>query len=352
MIIRTLFFIFLSFILAILVLPSLLVTMNSDSSLQQASAERQLTRDVIIPAKDKECQIPIYLTNQKRIEEIPLESYIRGVVAAEMPAKFHIEALKAQALTARTFIINRINKNDFTDMRRWGNRAKSAIVTDAIQHQVFLTDKDLRKKWGPLYSSNMKKLTYAVQSTQGKIITYKGSPIYAAFFSTSNGRTENSEDYFSFKYPYLRSVDSFWDKRSPEYERVQTWKMSELVKQIQRKTRKILHLPASSGHPFIHILKRTMGNRIERLEIGNRKFSGREIREVLNLPSTDFSIQIRKSQVKLITRGYGHGVGMSQWGANFMAQSGAKANAIIHHYYHGVKIDTIPQKYYGPKNNP
>lgn len=326
------------FMLVIIVIPSGLVTIMSNTTTELVSAEDQGggVYQKGMPT------VSVYLTNEKRVATIPLEAYVRGVVAAEMPANFHIEALKAQALSARTYIMDRIMKKDFKDMSRWGAQAKGAIVTDSIGHQVYLTDDDLREKWGGVYTQKMNRIAEAVKATQGQIITYNGTPIYAAFFSTSNGRTENSEDYFNNTYPYLRSVTSYWDKRSPEYEKVKVLRIPEMIKQVEVGTgQKVALHTASQSTPLLRILKRTEGNRIARIQIGDRTFSGRQIRTALHLPSSDFTIHTTKKYIKFISHGYGHGVGMSQWGANLMAQSGKSAQDIIFHYYQGVQISHV-----------
>lgn len=326
---KKLIFLLVTLTLVILLIPTLLVSMQSDPPAPAVSAH---------PDQEEESKIRIYLTKEKRVAEIPLESYIRGVVASEMPAYFHVEALKAQALAARTYVVERLMKKDFSDMERWGNVAATAHVTDTIQHQVYSTDEQLRKQWGTDYEVNLAKIDLAVRATHGQIITYQDRPIYAAFFSTSNGRTENSEDYFTAKYPYLRSVESVWDKESPKYERVHTINISELTQRLEKYSGRPVALPASVGESLFKLLGKTEGNRISQVQIGDQKFSGREVREALQLASSDFSWNIKGNQVVITTRGYGHGVGMSQWGAHLMAQQGKKVTEIIQHYYHGVEV--------------
>lgn len=325
------------FVIVIIAIPSALVTILSNSSTESVSAEDHYAES------DKEDMptVAVYLTKEQRVVEYPLEAYVKGVVAAEMPANFHIEALKAQALCARTYIMERMKKKDFKDMSRWGVLAKKAIVTDSIGHQVYLTDEDLRSKWGDVYSQKMNHIQEAVNATKGQIITYQGNPIYAAFFSTSNGRTENSEDYFNEKYPYLRSVTSYWDKQSPEYVKEKVFSIPQMIRKVEAQTGKNVALTTATGGPLLRVLKRTEGNRIARIQIGDKIFSGRTIRTALNLSSSDFTIQTTKKTITFVSRGYGHGVGMSQWGANLMAQSGKTAQDIIFHYYQGVQIDQV-----------
>lgn len=273
--------------------------------------------------------IRIYLTKEKRIESVPLETYVRGVVAGEMPIGFQTEALKAQAIAARTYIVRRMNLNDISDMP-----VSHADVTDTIQHQVYVPLDELSHKWPKdEQEAVMKKLNAVIEQTKGLIITYDGAPIQATFFSTSNGYTENSEDYWQEEIPYLRSVASPWDEGiSPKYKETIQLDLDDLFDKlaIKKKDRK------SSS---IRILKKTTGNRIGMISIGGKEFTGREVRERLGLASSQFTWAIKKDSISITTYGYGHGVGMSQWGANGMGLAGKTAKDIITHYYTGTKIE-------------
>jgi stage II sporulation protein D len=280
------------------------------------------------PANESSIYINVKLSEEKKTIRVPLEDYIRGVIASEMPANFEPEALRAQAMAARTYIYSRV-KN------------KEATVTDTVKDQVYATDAKLKKKWGADYEQNIKKVQSAVNSTREKIITYQHKPIYAAFFSTSNGYTENSEEYFKDSYPYLRSTLSTWDKMSPKFKRNKTVSTALLVKSLEEHTGKKVAITAFLQKNPIKILKRTSGKRIAQVKIGDQVFTGREVREALELASSDFSWTQKEDQITFTTFGYGHGVGMSQWGANLMAKQGQKAEQIIAHYYQSVKIENI-----------
>lgn len=288
----------------------------------------------------KSPEILVYLTKEDRVIRLPLESYIEGVVAAEMPADFHIEALKAQSLAARTYIVKRLLKREFSDMNQWGETAKKAHVSDTVKHQAFLTDQDRKKHWGNDYTWKMNRIRQAVNETAGKVITYQGQPIYAAFFSTSNGWTEASEDYFQTSYAYLRSVPSWWDRKSPKYLHRAEFTLSQLQAQLKKETGKTIRLENASAVDWISILEKTSGNRVAKIIIGDQLFTGREVREALGLSSSDFSWKVDQSKIQFHTKGFGHGVGMSQWGAHLMAQHGKTYQQIIHHYYQNVKIQS------------
>ncbi len=319
-------------IVVMLVLPSLMVNFWKEEA-----SEKEEVAAAPLANKDDPV-ISVYRVEEQRIIEVPLEKYIRGVVAAEMPADFQLEALKAQALAARTYIANRLLTDQGTDMEKIDAAAKGSHVSDSVQHQVYESDEQLKEKWGSEYEEKIKKINQAVQETRGKIILYNGKPIYAAFFSTSNGRTENSEDYFEKAYPYLRSVSSIWDQKSPKYMDHKKMTVSDAIQRIEKKTGKKITLPAGVGGDWMKIIKRTAGGQVGKVKIGDQELTGREIREALELASADFSWSVHKETIIFQTRGYGHGVGMSQWGANLMAQEGKSAEEIVKHYYQGVEI--------------
>jgi stage II sporulation protein D len=273
-------------------------------------------------------KVKVALPSQQKTIIVPLEAYVRGVVAAEMPADFELESLRAQAMAARTYIYSRVKNNQ-------------ATVTGTVKDQVYATDEMLKKKWGMRYQQNIAKVNTAVGSTNGKIITYQNKPIYAAFFSTSNGYTENSEDYFKQPYPYLRSVSSTWDKQSPKFIRTKTLSKAAIANKLEKYTNEKLSIATLSKAGNIKILKKTIGKRISQIRIGDHVFTGRQIREALGLASSDFSWKQRGSQITFTTYGFGHGVGMSQWGANLMAKQGKTAEEIIAHYYQKVQIKNI-----------
>jgi len=290
-------------------------------------------------AVPREPLVRVYLAGDQAIEKVTLEQYVRGVVAAEMPSEFEMEALKAQAIAARTFIVRRMADQDTT-----GVPVKGADVTDTVTHQAYLPIKTLK------LNENRKKLarvSQAVSETRGIVMTYKGSPIEASFFSTSNGYTENSEDVWPNKIPYLRSVSSPWDKAiAPHY--TDTVRMT--LDQFMRRLRVSLpSLPASASvarkqqvyanaaEP--RVLSKTEGHRIKLIRIGGKNYTGKEVREKLGLRSSEFTWKIRNGNIEITTYGYGHGVGMSQWGANGMAKEGASVEEILRHYYTGISLE-------------
>lgn len=328
-------FIVVSILLALtFVLPSLLVLPSAkEKDGPHLSELKQEPKEVEDRSKT---EVAVFRNATETIETLPLEEYVIGVVASEMPAEFEIEALKAQALAARTYITNYLlNTSEDKSLPDGAN------ITDTVNHQVFKNKEELKKLWGKDFEKKYKKITEAVQATEGEILTYQDKPITASFFSTGNGFTENSEEYWENKIPYLKSVESPWDTQAPEFKSQKTLS----VKEFEEK----LGVKISDGKDIGTITGRTTGNKVATVKINDKIFAGREIREKLDLRSTDFTWQRKGDTITITTKGYGHGVGMSQYGANGMAKEGKSYRDIVEHYYKDVSIteatDFMDKKY-------
>lgn len=319
-------------LILLIILPILLVFVPASLvfyfSPNESSTPQTVKNPPTITLDNPSIMVKVYRTEKKQIESLPLETYIAGVVSAEMPAEFELEALKAQALAARTYLIRRLKEGKFEDV------PAGAQVLDTVRHQAYLDDQQLKERWGNLYQWKKERIAEAVKETSGLVLTYKGEPIDATFFSTSNGFTENAEEYWSQSIPYLRSVASPWDRESPRYLEQVTFSVQE----FEQKMGVRLVQPASSGQNWYTVLERTTGNRIGKIRIGNKEFTGKETRERLGLNSASFTFERDGNRILVTTRGYGHGVGMSQWGANGMAKSGKKAEQIVKYFYQGVSL--------------
>lgn len=319
-----------SFTAVVVLVPALLVRTFPGSEPVPDTMGNKLSQEVFRQGESP--WIPVYLVKEKRTELISLEQYVRGVVAAEMPMEFELEALKAQAMAARTYIVRRLLDGDQSSVP-----VPEAAVTDTTAHQAYVTDQELKQRWGEEnYISYMEKLNRAVTETKDIILTYQGQPIEASFFSTSNGYTENSEDYWNIALPYLRSVASPWDvKLSPKYKETVTM----TGKQLQSLLGLSSAVPVSSGSASsMRVVERSAGNRIKKLSINGKLFTGREVREKLGLNSSQFQWNYTNGKWEITTFGYGHGVGMSQWGANGMAKESRKAEEIVKYYYTGIEL--------------
>jgi stage II sporulation protein D len=310
------------FICIIFIVPTLLVLPFS-SDKEKTNLNEKLESAPGVEELAESVEVAVYRSEKEVIEKLPLEQYVVGVLAGEMPADFEKEALKAQALAARTFIVNKMMTED-------PSLPKGADVTDTIDHQVFKNPSELASIWGAESEWKLKKISEAVLETKGQVLTFDGKPINAAFFSTSNGYTENSEAYWQNEIPYLRSVKSPWDAKSPKFTDQKVIPISE----FEQKLGVTLTKDGSVGT----ITSRTEGKRVANVDINGKSFSGREIRDKLGLKSSDFTWYLKDNHIVISTKGYGHGVGMSQYGANGMAKEGKDYKEIVTHYYKGVDI--------------
>jgi len=279
-----------------------------------------------------EPMVRVYLTGKRRTETVPLEAYVMGVVAAEMPADFPREALEAQALAARTYMVRRLIKGDRGGVPE--EAAHEADVTDGTVHQRYRPLEEMRRMRED-DPEGWEKVRRAVEATRGKVLAYEGEPIQALYFSTSNGYTEASEEVFPFALPYLRSVESPWDRTGAPRSK-ETTEMA--LADFYRK----LGIKAGKGKaPKLRVAAWTQGRRVRTLQAGDLRLAGTEVREKLGLRSTAFSWTIDGDRIAITTRGSGHGVGMSQWGARFMAEEGYTAEQIVKHYYTGVTVEEV-----------
>ncbi|MBN2980706.1 stage II sporulation protein D [Cohnella algarum] len=288
-------------------------------------------------AAQAEFLVKVYLSEEKRVEQVPLETYVLGVVAAEMPLDFQPAALEAQAMAARTYIIRRLWTKD-----RSGVPARYADVTDSVAHQVYKSVKQM-EELKAAKPEQLTKLEEAVKRTRGKIITYDDQPIEALFFSSTNGYTEASEEVFGQALPYLRPVASPWDaKLAPGYEETVEMPLSSLYRKLGIKTQPAF-ARLSSSNLSLKIVDKAPGNRVRTAAVGTKTFSGVAIREKLGLRSTSFTWSAKKRTAVITTYGNGHGVGMSQWGAEGMARKGLTAEHIVEHYYTGAEVKEISE---------
>jgi len=309
----------------ILVIPTIVVVPFSEKASGELIEERTTNPEATQIASGPTVDVAVYRSSLDSIENVPLEEYVIGVLSSEMPADFELEALKAQALAARTYIVKQMLSDENV------GTPEGAIVSDTIVHQVYKNKEELKKLWGKDYSWKIEKITEAVYATQGQILTYDGDPITASFFSTSNGYTENSEDYWQNPSPYLKSVESPWDVNSPKFKSEKSIPVSQFEKSLG------IALGDSND---LGKVTRTKSNRVDKVEIGGKTFSGRDVRTQLDLQSSDFTWTRVGDEIIITTKGYGHGVGMSQYGANGMAQEGKSYEEILSHYYKGVEIAT------------
>ncbi|MGM9948515.1 MAG: stage II sporulation protein D [Lysinibacillus sp.] len=256
-----------------------------------------------LPEVVQECEISI--TFAESSEAMPLEQYLVGVLAGEMPASFELEALKAQAIAARTYAVHQTNYG-------------ASPIKQTTAHQVYKEELD------PKYE---KKLKQAVKETKDQILTYDGQPITAMFHAASNGQTETSENFSGTQIDYLVAVTS-----PEEHTDVETFTLAQFNQALQGS----FTLAQINQAKII----RNSTNRVETITIGKRSWTGREFRELMKLKSADFTITA-DTAVHIQTKGYGHGVGMSQHGAEILATQGKNAEEIVRHYYPNTKLEQL-----------
>jgi len=277
--------------------------------------------------------IKVYNNKTNDVMVIDFEEYLKGVVASEMPAEFNVEALKAQAVSARTYLLYRLKKYPDGQPEHLG-----APVCTSIHCQVWSSkDELIQSHYDGWYDEYMDKIEVAVESTRGQILTYEGKIIEPLYHSTSGGRTENSEDVFSAAVPYLRSVESPYEDESPRLNSSVKITAGEFIDKIESAYGD-MDITESNLDEKIKLGEVSEGGRIKTLIIDNTEISGRDMRALFNLNSTNFSFIQSGSQIEILTTGYGHGVGMSQWGAEGMANKGYNYKEILKHYYTGVEI--------------
>lgn len=263
------------------------------------------------------------------VEEVNIDEYLYHVVSAEMPATFEMEALRAQAIVARTYTIFKIlnKKHDNAD-----------ICDDSTCCQAWVSKETRLARWNENErEANWQKICQAVNSTKGKIVTYENQPINAFFHSNSGGVTEVPVNVWGGTgYPYLQSVETAGEDGYTQYASEVTLTQNELLDKMKAKYSDIAI--NFSNPEEIKILEYTDSSRVKTLKIGNHNLSGVEARTIFGLRSTNFEISQEGGNIKFTVKGYGHGVGMSQTGADAMAKQGSTAEEIISHFYTGIEI--------------
>ena len=282
---------------------------------------KKVTEPIVMEEGKEPIVIRLLDENTNEITNINLEDYIIGVVAAEMPASFELEALKAQAVAARTFA-----------MYKKETRNLDYDLIKGVKDQAYKDNKTLLAQWKVNFFTNYLKIRQAVEETQGQVLTYNGEVINAFYFSMSNGYTENCELVFAQDLPYLNSVSSKWDNESlNNYSYTINFSKEDFCSS----------LGITCDSVEIQDITRSDSNRVLTITINNQTFKGTEIRSKLGLRSTDFDIVMNESGVTITTRGYGHGVGMSQYGANGMAKEGYSYEEIVKYYYQNTEITNL-----------
>lgn len=280
--------------------------------------------------------VRLYLHDTDRVIKLPLEEYLIGVVAAEMPAEFPAEALKAQAVAARTYAVKRLIGGGVANPLHQG-----ADLCDDHRHgQAWLSREELKQSWGTLqYYKYFYQVKAAVDETRGEVLTYQDQLIDPAFHAACGGRTENSEDVWAFQLPYLRSVVCPYEDDPQSVQRVSI--SLEQFDQALGTSLAAVPVSGNSAGDGLRVLTRTSTGRPKALVVGDREISALTFRDLLGLRSTNFTWALEAGSISITTTGHGHGVGMCQYGAGGMAKHGYNYRTILGHYYSGAKVIKI-----------
>lgn len=299
---------------------------------------KEKKKEIDVKVSSKYEDIKVYNMRTGVVEELRLEEYVKGVVAAEMPGEFHIEALKAQAIAARTYAISRT--------LRYGDGHPAhpeAPICSGIHCQSYLSLEQLGEIHGEEWIENYwPKIEESVNSTKNLGIYYYGEITEPLYHSTSGGQTEDIRDVFASDTPYLKSVPSPNEEGAPRFKNILTLTLDEFMEKIKSKYPEV-DINKDNIADKIKLIEKTSTGRVKKIAIDGKLLDGSELRDLFELNSTNFKISLdqKLNIIEIETYGYGHGVGMSQWGANGMGKAGSSYEEILKHYYTGIEIKAI-----------
>jgi len=262
---------------------------------------------------------------QGEYKNMPLELFLVGVVAAEMPATFAPAALQAQAIAARSYVLSHSAPYG---MPRHG---QAAVCCDPQHCQAYASTTELQQRWGNQFDEYYEKVERAVADTAGLAICYHGRPVETPYCSTCGGYTQAARDIWGQDIPYLQAVPCYWDANSPRASTTLLLSLTEAARKLAVKPEALATMSASYG----------AGGAVTELKVGEKQYSGLQIRQMLALPSANCQWLIDGGNILFSTRGFGHGVGLCQYGADGMAEAGYTAQEILLHYYTGVEIKAL-----------
>ena len=327
---------FFAFLLIFFFLPTIFTKVNIPANAQSQTTENQEEPVQQESEKQENYQdITIQLLHAKtgEVEQVNLEEYLCHVVSAEMPADYELEALKAQAIVARTYTMYK---------RKNKKHANADICDDSTCCQAWISKEDRLARWEESKrESNWQKIEQCINETKGEIITYQNEPINAFFHSNSGGKTEIPVNVWGggSNLPYLQSVETAGEEGYAQYASEVELTQEEVLNKLKEKYADIQI--DFTKEEEIKIIDYTDSQRVKTVRFGNHELSGVETRTIFGLKSTNFEITKQDGKIKFSVKGYGHGVGMSQTGADALAKQGKTAQDIIHHFYQDVEIKQI-----------
>ncbi|MBR5542883.1 MAG: stage II sporulation protein D [Oscillospiraceae bacterium] len=283
-----------------------------------------------------DASVTVTLNNNGTVENLPLDEYLRGVVAAEMPALFPEEALKAQAVAARTYTMKKLTSPPSAE------HSGAAVCSDPAHCKAYSPLSSFAAAWNDNSEKYTEKISRAVKETDGEILLYDNEPISAVFHSTSSGMTENAKDIWGGDAPYLKSVKSTGDEDSPHFKEEVKLPPEEFKEKFLEKHKDAVF--DKNPENWITNISRTDAGSIMTLSVGGVNIKGSELRSLFGLKSANFKFAYTDGSLVFTTLGYGHGVGMSQYGARAMALEGKKYDEILSFYYTDVTLGKISRK--------
>ncbi len=269
--------------------------------------------------------LSVMISSDGRIDEIEMKEYLVGCVAAEMPAVYHSQALKAQTVACYTYALYMQQKN----------RYENADITDNPNiHQAYIGISERREKWGDDFQIYEDKVSKAVDEVYGMFMTYNGEPILAVYHSLNAGSTYSAKSLWGSRIPYLISVESPGDKLSPDYLSKHEFTEKEFASLAEEEN----IILSDDAKNFIGEIKRDESGYVNSVVLGNKEISGEEFRNIFSLRSSCFETEYNGKFI-ITVKGHGHGAGMSQYGADYMARQGFSWQEILRHYYAGIEIE-------------
>lgn len=313
-------------ILSFLLMPLLAVEKKVDSSITSSGGTSSIEEKSNSKLQAVE-NFKVYIPEEEKTITLSAEEYILGVVSAEMPALYHEEALKAQAIAAYTYAYRKYLQN-------LSAKAEYDVTADSTLDQGYINAEKRKAKWGESAAEYEAKIKNAVLAVKNKLIVFDNQPILAAYHAISSGNTETALNVWQTDYPYLQSQGSIGDLLAPEY-------LSEAQLAADAFKAKLTELgctPSDTVTEYIGMVEKSPSGTVMKITLCGKEFTGAKIREAFGLRSAAFDIVLKENVFVFSVTGYGHGVGMSQFGADYMAKQGSTYQEIILNYYKGVKI--------------
>lgn len=305
-----------------------------ENSIAESVTEREVSENDKLQTNPEVFRVLQISSGQ--VSEVPVRDYIIGAVCAEMPASFEPEALKAQAVVCHTYAVRRqMKENSSPDTELKG----ADFSDDSSKYQAYFTADQIKSFYGEKYEEYYSKVCLAVDEVLNEILVYDNQPAVTAFHSMSSGFTESAENVWGYEIPYLVPVSSTEDMSASQFEETVDFTASELFTRFTLAYPDIRLEGDKSG--WIKINKVSDSGTVLSMTVGNKEISGLEFRSVLSLKSACFSVSCSDEKISVTTKGYGHGVGMSQYGANEMAKGGKTYREILAHYYKGTELSEI-----------